>query len=118
MKKIFTMAAVLMLLAVLAFGAAVSSGFGKSLTATTTPQLQQVGDSGGDYGMYLRITVTGSEPVRFMWNTTTAGFVGTNAVVVNPGFPETYYTGDPFYSIVYDTASSTSAFSMNVWGRQ
>lgn len=117
MKKSVLMMVILVgLVAAGAMARYVSEGFGKKLTATTTPQVQQIGS--GDSVLYLRITNTGSEDIRLMLNVATNSYVATNALVVSPGFPETFYTGDPIYSFCYSAESSTSTFIANGTGSQ
>lgn len=116
-NNVFSLIMVLILVATAVLAGYVTGGFGKSLTATTTPQWQAVNDGrGGDYGMYIRFTVTGTQPIRVLLNSPTNYFVATNALVVSPGFPETFFTGERITGFSYGTESGSSAFTANVMG--
>jgi hypothetical protein len=96
-----------------AYAGYVAYGFGKALTATTTPAVLNVGPAGNDYAKFMTVDVTGSVAVRIMKNTVVSNFVATNAMIVNPGFPKTFWTGDDIKSICYATESSNTTFTVN-----
>lgn len=114
MKKLIILAAITITVAGIAVAGYVAKGFGKALTATVTPTVLNVGPTGSDYAKFCTVDVTGSFAVRLMKNCTTNTFVATNALIVNPGFPKTFWTGDDIKSICYATeTTNSSTFTVN-----
>lgn len=104
MKRTLIITCSAALLAVTVLAASVVSGYGKRLTATTTPvKLNSVGST-----KFCDITVLGSEIVYVMKNTATNDFVQTDAIPVSTGYPKTLWTGDDIDSITYATSNGTS----------
>ena len=90
----------------------VTSGFGKKVTATTTPTVLNVGAKTSDYAEFLHVTVTSGE-VRLMLNCTTNNFVTTNGLVVTTGFPQTFWSGAAIKSICHATESGEADVIFN-----
>lgn len=110
MKKLM-IGMIVMLAALVVLAASVRTGFGKVLTASTSPTVIKANNTAGDYGTKVSVNVTGSEVVYFMKNCSSASFVQSNAVPVAAGFPYTFEeSSGRIYSVCYATASGTSEF--------
>jgi len=112
MKKIIT--GFVLALVLSSFGGTMYMGFGKSLTATSTPTRISATNETSEYARHCKLVVLGSNTVYFMKDYPTNSFILTNAIPVTNGFPyEVHVAPIGLESITYATETNTSSFFLS-----